>query len=127
MNTELVGKKLLYLGGIKRAEYVVRRARELGIYVIVADYNEDSPAKLVANEGVLMDATDVEALTELCVSRNIDGILTGYADILLPICREVSKRANIPFYATDDMIEASTNKGFFKKILKIKLFAKPRF
>lgn len=112
----LKGKKLLYLGGIKRAAYVVQRARELGIYVIVADYNEDSPAKFVANEGVLIDALDVDALVRFCADRRIDGILTGYADILLPVCLKVSQQANIPFYATEDMIKASTNKDFFKHI-----------
>lgn len=110
------GKKLLYLGGIKRAAYVVERARKLGIYVIVADYNEDSPAKAVADEGVLINAVDADALVKFCLDRGIDGILTGYADILLPVCLEVSRRANIPFYATEEMIEASTDKAYFKKI-----------
>lgn len=112
----LKGKRLLYLGGIKRAAYVVERARELGIYVVVADYNEDSPAKLVANEGLLVDATDVEAITEVCLKHNIDGILTGYADILLPICKEVAENVGIPFYATEEMLEAATNKAYFKEM-----------
>ena len=39
------GKKLLILGGIKLACDIVKSAKRMGAYVIVADYNEDSPAK----------------------------------------------------------------------------------
>ncbi len=116
MFEELKGKKLLYLGGIPRAKYVVSRARKLGIYVIVADYDPNSPAKKVADEGVLVNALDVDALEKLCKEKNIDGIMTGYADIILPICYELSKRLGIPYYATADMLRASTDKEFFKEL-----------
>lgn len=65
LTDEFKGKRLLYLGGISRARFVVERARELGDYVIVADYNDDSPAKVVADEGVLVDAMNVDAISEL--------------------------------------------------------------
>ena len=112
----LKGKKLIYLGGIKRAEYVVRRARELGIYVIVADYNEDSPAKKVADEGVLVDAMDAEAVIDLCRKKEVDGIMTGYADILMPICKKVATTLNLPCYYSDTILQASTDKGFFNEL-----------
>lgn len=113
-STDLARKKLLYLGGIARASWVVMRARELGIHVLVADYNEDSPAKAVADEGVLIDALDVDALVELGRERQIDGVMTGYCDILLPICRQVALKLGLPCYMTEDMIRVTTDKGFFK-------------
>ncbi len=116
MFKQLMGKRLLYLGGIKRAEYVVKRAHELGIYVIVADYNEDSPAKKVADEGVLVDAIDVEALVNLCIQKNIDGIMTGYADILMPVCKMVAEKLGMHCYYTETILNASTNKEFFKSL-----------
>ena len=112
----LVGKRLLYLGGIKRAQYVVERAKELGIYVVVADYNEDSPAKKVADEGVLVDAMDVDALVMLCKEKNIDGIMTGYADILMPICKKVASIMGFSCYYTDSLLRASTDKTSFKEL-----------
>ena len=113
---ELKGKRLLYLGGIPRARYVVSRARKLGIYVIVADYDPKSPAKKIADEAVLVNALDVDALETLCKEKHIDGVMTGYADILLPICYELSQRLGIPYYATADMLRASTDKEFFKEL-----------
>ena len=108
------GKKLLFLGGVQRASVIVRRAKELGAYVAVADYNEDSPAKKVADESVLISATDVEKLTAYCLENNIDGITTAYADILLSPCMEVSRRIGRPFYADELMIKLSTDKIAFK-------------
>lgn len=116
MFEELKGKKLLYLGGIPRARYVVARARKLGINVIVADYDPNSPAKKIADEGVLVNALDVDALEALCKEKHIDGIMTGYADIILPVCFELSKRLGIPYYATSDMLRASTDKEYFKEL-----------
>lgn len=116
MFEELKGKRLLYLGGIPRARYVVSRARKLGINVIVADYDPKSPAKRIANEGVLVNALDVDALEALCKEKHLDGIMTGYADIILPVCFELSKRLEIPYYATADMLRASTDKEFFKEL-----------
>ena len=115
MEQILKGKKLLYLGGISRARWVVMRARELGIYVIVADYNEDSPAKAVADEAILVDAMNVEALVAVGHEKKIDGVMTGYCDILLPVCREVAKRLSLPCYMTEDMIKVATDKGYFKE------------
>ena len=111
---EFEGKRLLYLGGISRAKFVVQRARELGAYVIVADYNVDSPAKVVADEGVLVDAMDVDAIISLCLRKSVDGIMTGYCDILLPICKEVASRIGMPCYYTDDMLKFTMDKSYFK-------------
>lgn len=114
----LKGKKLLFLGGIQRACAIVRRAQELGVYVIVADYNEDSPAKKVADEAALIDATDVDALTDFCLKNGVDGITTAYADILLTPCMEVARRIGKPFYATEEMIRISTDKTAFKECMQ---------
>ncbi len=114
MNREFSGKKLLILGGIKLACDIVDRAHALGAYVAVADYNTDSPAKLIADEAVLIDATDADALTDYCMKAGIDGVTTGFVDILMPVCYEVCRRLNLPYYATPKMLSMSTNKLDFK-------------
>lgn len=116
--SEFTGKKLLYLGGISRARFVVERARKLGAYVIVADYNRDSPAKLVANEAVLIDAMDVGALVKLCKEKSVNGVMTGYCDILLPICKAVSEQIGIPCYYTENMLRFATDKAYFKEVCR---------
>ena len=111
---EFEGKKLLILGGIRLACDIVRRAQEMGAYVVVADYLTDSPAKLIADEAVLINALDVDAIVDYCRNAHIDGVTTGFVDILLQPCYEVCKRLGLPCYLTPKMIEVSTNKAAFK-------------
>lgn len=111
---EFEGKKLLVLGGFNLACVIVRHAQALGAYVVVADYNESAMAKSIADKFVLVSATDVEALVELCKKECIDGVTTGFVDILLQPCYEVCKRLGLPYYVTPKMLKMSTNKIDFK-------------
>lgn len=111
---EFEGKKLLILGGIRLVCDIVKRAQNMGAYVVVADYLTDSPAKLIADEAVLIDALDVDAIVDYCRKANIDGVTTGFVDILLQPCYEVCQRLGLPCYLTPKMIEVSTNKAAFK-------------
>lgn len=115
MNKKFLGKKLLILGGIKMACDIVKHAQEMGAYVVVADYLEDSPAKQIADEGVLINALDVDAIVDYCRKAHVDGVTTGFVDILLQPCYEVCKRLGLPCYMTPRMIEMSTNKVAFKE------------
>jgi len=112
---KFAGKKLLILGGVKLAIDIVKSAQNMGAYVIVADYNEESPAKMVADEGILINALDVDSIVEYCKNTHIDGVITGFVDILLQPCYEVCKRLGLPCYMTPQMIELSTNKVSFKE------------
>lgn len=116
---EFEGKKLLVLGGIRLACDIVRRAQEMGAYVAVADYNTDSPAKQIADEAVLINAMDVDAIVDYCRTAHIDGVTTGFVDILLQPCYEVCKRLGLPCYLTPKMIEVSTNKAAFKEACQL--------
>ena len=112
---EFEGKKLLLLGGIKTACSIVKKAQEMGAYVAVADYNTDSPAKLIADEAVLMNATDADAIVDWCKKKRIDGVTTGFVDILMPVVYEVCQRLRLPYYVTPKMLSMSTNKVDFKE------------
>ena len=112
---EFLGKRLLLLGGIKTACSIVEKAQEMGAYVIVADYNTDSPAKEIADEAVLLNATDVDAIVNWCKKNPVDGVTTGFVDILMPIVYEVCKELGLPYYATPKMLSMSTNKIDFKE------------
>ena len=111
---EFEGKKLLILGALKLVCDIVEHAKAMGAYVIVADYYEDSPAKKIADESVLIDATDVDAIVNYCKNNKVDGITTGFVDVLLKPCYEACKRLSLPFYATPKMIAMATDKVEFK-------------
>ena len=58
----------------------------MGVYVVVADYYQTSPAKEIADEAVLISATDVDKIVEYCRLNDIEGVTTGFIDILLEPC-----------------------------------------
>lgn len=109
------GKKLLIIGGIKYECDIVEHAKKLGIYTIVADYDKDSPAKKIADKAVLIDALDVDALTEFCIEEKVDGVVSGFVDILLPPWKKLCENLKLPCYLTEKMIEMSTDKISFKE------------
>ncbi len=114
MKKEFEGKKLLVLGATFDEADIVRHAQEMGAYVIAADYYENSPAKLVADEAVLINALDVDAIVQYCQDAHVDGVVTGFVDILLRPCYEVCRKLGLPCYLTPKMISMSTNKVDFK-------------
>lgn len=111
---EFKDKRLLVLGGVKTECAIVEKAKEMGAYVIVLDYYNDSPAKMIADEAVLMDATDVQSIVQWCRDNKVDGVTTGFVDILMPVAYAVCKELNLPYYATPKMLSMSTNKVDFK-------------
>lgn len=112
---EFEGKKLLILGGFYLACDIVKAAQRMGAYVIVADYNPESPAKDIADRFELISTLDVDELEKFCREEGVDGVTTGFVDILLQPCYDLCQRLNLPCYMTPKMIEVSTNKVAFKE------------
>ena len=108
-------KRLLVLGATKLMGLIVKEAQRYGAFVAVADYFEDSPAKKFADEALLIDATDVETLAEYVKNNHIDGVLTGFADSLLPAYMKLCNLTGLPCYLNEDQLHFATNKAFFKK------------
>lgn len=108
-------KKLLILGGTKISLQILRAAKAMDIIVYVADYNEDSPCKKEADKSFLVSATDVDAIVKIIKEEHIDGVLMGYADVLLDSYVEICHKADIPCYATHKAIDITANKRKFKQ------------
>ena len=72
MNT-LKGKRLLILGGSRISCEIVKRAQEMGIYVMVTDWYpiEKSPAKQIADEAFLVSTADVDAVVQLIKDKKL--------------------------------------------------------
>ena len=113
------GKKLLVLGATSLMGEIVREAQRRGAYVVVVDYYEDSPAKKFADEALLMNATDVDALAEYVRENKIDGVLTGFADSLLPAYMQLCRKTGLPCYLDEEQLKFTTDKAFFKELCRM--------
>lgn len=116
----LVGKRLLLLGGTPLMCHVVRKARELGAQTIVTDYYDErrAPAKLEADESYAVSTLDVPGLIDLARAVRADGVFTGYSDLTLLPCRAVCDALGLPFYASRGQLEQTLNKRRFKALCR---------
>ena len=111
--------KLLVLGATKMIGEIVKAAKRLGIYTYAADYYENSPAKKLADQAVLLNVVDVDKVVEFIKKENINGVLTGFADSLLPAYKEICEKANLPCYITnEEQLNFALKKEVFKSYLK---------
>ncbi len=120
MGTNLKGKRLLIMGGMRISCEIVLKAKEMGIVTIVADYypKEQSPAKLIADEDIQVSVTDVDAVVEVINQEHIDGVFVGFNDMLLPYYAEICKKAGLPCYGTKEQFETLIAKDQYKALCR---------
>ena len=114
----LRGKKLLILGGNALTSDIVLKARELGVYTIVTDWNtpEMSPAKKIADEYWMESFANAERIVDLIKDHKIDGVFTNYTDSYLPYYVDICEKAGLPCLANKKQIEAISNKDQSKQL-----------
>lgn len=116
----LTGKRLLILGGMRFSCEIVKTAKAMGIYTLVADYNkiEDSPAKQIADEAVDLSVVDVDAVVSYVKSHHIDGVFVGFNDMLLPYYAEICENTGLPCYGTKEQFETLIAKDQYKTLCR---------
>lgn len=114
----LKGKKLLILAGAAFHCKVVEAAKALGVYTIVTDYLENSPAKLIADESWMLNIMDVDAIVDRCRSEQVDGVLSFCIDPAQRPYQQICERLGVPCYGTKEQFHILTDKPSFKQFCK---------
>jgi len=111
-------KKLLVLGSNAGSTDIVRYAQENDAYTIVADYLEPakSPAKLVADENVLISTAATEELSKLIQQKHIDGVLSGISEFNLLQAMKLSQLNGLRYYCNKEQWDTIENKENFRKL-----------
>lgn len=118
MKPDLTGKKLLILGAGPVETTLVSRAQELGIYVIVTDYNLDhrlSPAKDMADEYWDVSWSDLDTLEKLCRESHVDGVISGYSELRVENNIKLCQRLGLPCYCNEEQLAFTRDKIAFKE------------
>ena len=120
MNTSLQGKRLLIMGGMQISCEIVRKAKSMGVYTIVADYYpvEKSPAKRIADKAIEVSVTDVDAVVSVIKEESVDGVIVGFNDMLLPFYADICKKAGVPCYGTKEQFETLIAKDQYKALCR---------
>ena len=116
----LKGKRLLIMGGMRISCEIVKKAKEMGIYTLVADYNpiELSPAKQIADKALNLNITDVNLVAEAIQRECIDGVLVGFNDMLLPYYADICSKVGVPCYGTKEQFETLITKDQYKALCR---------
>lgn len=111
---EFEGKKLLILGGNPETSALVRVANNMGIKTIVASGRHTDDAKKYAWKSSDIDGMDVPGLISLAREEQVDGVLVGVADILVPSYCKVCDALGLPCYASQRIVDVFAFKDVFK-------------
>jgi biotin carboxylase len=84
------------LGGADIQVSAIKRAKELGCYVITCDYLPNNPGHAFADEYHNVSTTDREAVLALARSLNLDGILAYASDPAAPTAAYVAEMFGLP-------------------------------
>lgn len=118
-------KKLLMLGGSYTQVSAIKKAREMGHYVITCDYLEDNPGHQYAHEYYNVSTTDKEAVLRLAESLKIDGIVCYASDPAAPTAAYVAEKMGLPTHPYKS-VEILSNKDLFREFQKENNFNVPR-
>ena len=113
MSREFEGKKLLILGGNPETVPLVEIANDMGIKTIVSSGRHTDAAKKLAWKSYDVDGMDVAGLIALAREEQVDGILVGVADILVPSYCKVCEALGLPCYATQQIAAVFAFKHVF--------------
>lgn len=112
------GKKILILGANPEVISLVERARELGCYTIVTDYNPKALSKKFCDYPLDIDASDVDALESFARSERVDGVMLGVAEAISKSYVKLCARLEKPCFATNELLDLLTDKARFKDVCR---------
>jgi len=107
--------KLMILGGGSCQVNLIKRAKQAGHFVIVADYLDNPPGVFFADEHARVSTFDVPAVLEAARELRVDGITTLGTDQPVLTAAKVSEKLGLKFYADADLALAVTNKRIMKR------------
>ena len=118
--------KILILGGGFQQLPAIRKAHELGLTVILADYLPDAPGRREADQSFLISTRDKDGILELARKEDVDGILAFASDPAEETAAYVAEKLNLPggMYAAAGILG---NKRKFREFLVIHGIPAPRY
>lgn len=118
-------KRILMLGGSTSQVCAIKKAKEMGLYVIICDYLPDNPGQFVADEFYQISTTDKEAVLELAKKLDLDGVVCYASDPAAPTAAYVCEKLGFPTSPYESVMVLS-NKDTFRKYLKEHNFNTPK-
>ena len=108
-------KALVLCGGIPQIT-LIKQLKDRGITTILADMNENAPARKYADIFYPVSTLDVEGIKSLAEKESVDFLITVCADQVLQVVAQVSEILGLPCYIDYKTAENVSKKSYMKKI-----------
>jgi carbamoyl-phosphate synthase large subunit len=118
-------KRILILGAGEMQLPIIQKAKQMGVYTIVADFDPTAPGLSLADEKALISTIDLEKVLQLAKEKHINGILTT-SDYPVNIVARVAKELNLKGMSID-VAELCTNKYLQREFFQINGIKTPKF
>ena len=110
-------KKLMILGGSRYILPLIKKAHELGLYVITCDYLPDNVAHRFSDEYCNVSIIEKELVLEAARERQIDGIMSFACDPGVVSAAYVAEQMGLPFQGSYESVSILQDKGLFRQFL----------
>lgn len=118
--------RILMLGGARSQIPVIKRAKELGLYVITCDNVPNNPGHAFSDEYYNVSTVEMEEVLRIAEKSKIDGIIAYASDPAAMTCAYVSDRLGLPGSSLES-VQLLSRKDIFRKFQKERGFNTPRF
>lgn len=118
-------KKILFLGAGNFQVSAIKKAKELGYYVITTDYLPNNPGHKYADKSFGISTIDMEEIYQLAKSEKVDGIISYASDVSACAAAYASEKLGLPTNPFKS-VEILTKKHLFKKFMVENGFLVPR-
>lgn len=109
--------KLLILGGGSCQINGIKRAKEMGIDVVVSDYLTDSPGKSLADFSEMASTFDHQGILDIAKKHQVDGIMTLGTDQPVYTSAYAAEHLALPSFLDTYTAKSVTNKKLMKTIM----------
>lgn len=108
-------KALVLCGGIPQIA-LINELKSRGITTVLADMNENVPARAYADKFCKVSVLDVDAIKQLAIDEKVDFLITVCADQVLQVVAQIAEELGLPWYIDYETAENVSKKSYMKKI-----------
>lgn len=119
-------KKIMVIAGGKWQIPIIRKAKEMGYYVINTNLYADSPSFKYADAYEVADVLDKEKNLEIAKKYQPNGIISDQCEIAIPTIAYVSQKLGLPSIGEENA-ELFTNKYHMRKFCEKMGYPCPKF
>lgn len=107
-------KKLLVIAAGILQVPVIKKAREMGYYVIAADGNPEAVGLPLADKAIVANITDEEVMLRIACEEKVDGVIHPCSEVSMNVMGRINDELGLSGISRETAIQA-TNKHLMRK------------